>query len=172
MPNDDRDREEIFAAFREGDPGAVAEVRDWIARVVGHSAWRLADAESVVQDVLVKLLDVARSDRFERRSSFRTFAVSVARHTSIDAYRRQRWRERMESPAVGGTEAVAAAGDPEAQRHAEERRELLRYVYQKLPEDCRKLWRWVYGEGLEARQVAGQLGISEENVRVRVHRCL
>jgi len=172
MADDQTKTEDVFAAFRSGDPGAVAEVRDWVRQVVGHPAWRLTDAESVVQDVLLKILDIARADRFEHRSSFRTFATSVARHTCIDAYRKERWRERMEVRSAADADETSTSGNPEAHHSMRERRELLSYVYQKLPEECRRLWRWVYGQGLAARQVAEQLGISEENVRVRVHRCL
>ncbi len=172
MADDQTNVTDVFAAFRKGDAGAVAEVRDWVRQVASHPAWRLSDVDSIVQDVLVKILDIARGDRFEHRSSFRTFAVSVARHTCIDAYRKERWRERMEGRSASDPDETAMAGNPETHHYMKERRELLAYVYQKLPEECRRLWRWVYGQGLAARLVAEHLGISEENVRVRVHRCL
>ncbi len=166
--------DETFAAFMAGRPEAVATVRRWVSQVVTHRGWRLADAESVVQDVLLKLLDIARSGRFHGASSFRTFATSVARNTCIDAYRRERWRQRVERQHASGSDRVASdsGSDPEAHRQAQEKRELLRYVFQRLPEECRRLWVWIYGQGRAARQVAEQLGISETNVRVRAHRCL
>jgi RNA polymerase sigma-70 factor (ECF subfamily) len=172
MPENRQTDEEMFAAFQSGRPEALDSVRGWVAQVVTHPAWRFMDAESVVQDVLLKLLDIARSGGFRGASSFRTFAISVARHTCIDAYRRQRWRERGERRHAASAVPVSADDDPETRHQVQERRELLRYVFQKLPEECRRLWVWVYGQGLAARQVAELLGISESNVRVRTHRCL
>ncbi len=172
MPQRPPFEDPVFSAFRGGDASALAEVRGWITQVVSHPAWRLADVESVVQDVLLKLLDIARSGAFQQRSSFRTFTISVARHTCIDAYRRQRWREQTEVRLAPTAAKVAAEGEPEAQHYAREQRDALCYIYQKLPEECRRLWLLIYGQGLAARQVAERLGISEENVRVRVHRCL
>jgi len=172
MPGNHENEGDVFAAFRAGDPETIAAVRGWVTQVVAHAAWRFGDAESVVQDVLLKLLAIARLDRFRRMSSFRTFVISVARNTCIDVYRRQRWRERVEGRQDAGGGIVVAADDPEALHRAQERRELLRYVIQRLPDECRRLWTWIYGEGLAARNVAERLGISETNVRVRAHRCL
>ncbi|MGH9866671.1 MAG: RNA polymerase sigma factor [Candidatus Polarisedimenticolia bacterium] len=164
--------DEILAAFRNGRPETVAMVRGWVMRVVTYPGWRFGDAESIAQDVLVKLLEIARSGRFRQTSSFRTFATSVARHTCIDAYRKQRWREQAERLHAVDTESSAASGEPDVHHEARERRELLRYVFQLLPEECRRLWVWIYGQGLAARQVAERAGISETNARVRAHRCL
>jgi len=172
MPQNHRTEDALIAAFLSGRPEAVASVRGWVMQVVGHPAWRLGDAESVVQDVLLKLLDVTRSGNFRGASSFRTFAISVARHTCIDAYRRQRWRERFERQQAAGGDRSVSNDDPETRHQSRERLELLRYIFQKLPEECRRLWMWVYGQGLGARRVAELLGISETNVRVRTHRCL
>lgn len=172
MPEKREFEGDILAAFQSGRPEAIATVRRWVSHVVAHPGWRLSDAESVVQDVLLKLFDIARSGRFHGMSSFRTFATSVARNTCIDAYRRQRWRERAEVQNASGETRAIAAGDPEEERRTQERRELLRYVFQRLPEECCRLWIWIYGQGLAARQVAEKLGISETNARVRAHRCL
>ena len=172
MPENHQTDDEMFAAFQEGRPETLDMVRGWVSQVVTHPGWRFVDAESIVQDVLLKLLDITRTGRFRGASSFRTFATSVARNTCIDAYRRQRRRESVEQRHSDGIVTMAAAGDPETQHQAQERLELLRYVFQRLPEECRRLWIWVYGQGLAARQVAELLGISETNVRVRAHRCL
>ena len=172
MPEKPGTEDEMLAAFERGRPEAVAAVRGWVSQVVAHPGWRFADAESIVQDILLKLLDIARAGRFRGMSSFRTFATSVARNTCIDAYRRQRWRERAERDYAAGGEPTVAPIDPETHRRTQERRELVRYIFQKLPEECRRLWVWIYGQGLAARQVGEHLGISETNARVRAHRCL
>ena len=69
-------------------------------------------------------------------------------------------------------DAPGGAGDPQRDVERRERLEHLRYIHQRLPEDCRKLWGLVYGEGLPAPEVARRLGISDVNARVRIHLCL
>lgn len=160
-------QDEILEGFRGGRPGAVATVRGWVSSVAAHPGWQLADTESVVQDVLIKLLALADGGGFRGHSSFRTFSISVARHTCIDAYRKQKRRERIEREHARevARQDVGASGKAE-------RRELLRYVFQKLPGECRRLWNWIYWQGLASRDIAEKLGITETNARVRAHRCL
>lgn len=167
-PDDDliRDR------FADGHEDALRHVQGWVEGVVHLGRWNFDDAQGVVQDTLVKILRVVRSGRFESRSTFKTFVFSVAKHTCIDVYRHERLRRRVESPGPPVVEPADDGADPGAPMRHAEGRELLSYVIQRLPDECRRLWGWVYADGLAAADVASRLGISPGHARVRVHRCL
>jgi RNA polymerase sigma factor (sigma-70 family) len=96
----------------------------------------------------------------------------VAKYTCVDIYRRERLRSRVEME--GHATVPAERSEAEQQRSLEEResREVLKYVVQRLPDECRRLWKWVYSEGLTAAEIGSRLGASAGTIRVRVHRCL
>jgi RNA polymerase sigma factor (sigma-70 family) len=152
-------------------PAAIAEVRSWIAGLVRGGGWKLADPEAAIQEALVRALHLARSRRIREDTDLRSFIWTLTRHTCTDLYRRERLRASVEAASPRGAPGPGA-GNPHAELERKERRERLRYLYQALPEECRRLWRWVYGDGLGAAEVAARLGISVGNTRVRVHRCL
>lgn len=165
----------ILNGFLAGEDEAVHHVQGWVDGVVHLGRWRFEDPEAIGQEILMRLLGIVRSGRYEKRSSFKTFVFAVAKYTCVDLYRRQRLRARVETaPGAPALEAPApeAADHPHRTLERREDLELLKYVLQGLPEECRRLWGWVYGEGLSAAEVGRRLGASAGTVRVRVHRCL
>jgi len=160
----------LLNGFLAGEDDAVHHVQGWVDGVVHLGRWRFEDPEAIGQEILLRLLEIVRSGRFAQRSSFKTFVFAVAKYTCVDLHRRERRRTRVE------TDDRAPVPQPIGQPHQalEEREdlELLRYILQGLPEECRRLWAWVYGEGVGADEVARRLGTSAGTVRVRVHRCL
>lgn len=162
---------EILAGFLRGEPRAVHHVQGWIDGVVYLGRWNFEDPESVTQEVLLKLLRIGERGGFRGRSTFKTFVFSVAKHTCVDIYRRERLRGDHRVHA-GDVEGRAVDRDPQDALERRERLELVRYIFQRLPEECRRLWRWTYREGLSATEIGARLEISPGNARVRVHRCL
>lgn len=162
----------LLSLYLQGDPSSERTLRSWVQEVVSFGRWRFSDPEAVVQEVMIRLLVAGRDGRYRGESSLKTFVRSMAKHACIDAHRRAIMISRTESPAVEADSLPAPGGDPESARRRAERVERLRYVVETLSDDCRRLWRWVYQEGLSSRQVAERLGIGEGAVRARVHRCL
>ncbi len=164
----------ILSGFLAGDEEAIHHVQGWVDGVVHLGRWRFGDPEAVVQEIVLKLLEIVRSGRYARRSTFKTFVFAVAKYTCVDLFRRERIRARVEIGAVPLADApVGQAGEhPHRALERRENLELLTYILQGLPEECRRLWDWVYGEGLGAAEVGRRLGTSAGTVRVRVHRCL
>jgi RNA polymerase sigma factor (sigma-70 family) len=170
-PGDDA----ILNGFLAGEDEAVHHVQGWVDGVVHLGRWRFEDPEAIGQEILMRLLGIVRSGRYERRSSFKTFVFAVAKYTCVDLYRRQRLRTRVETPsgaAIAEAPAPGGTGHPLRALEHHEDLELLKYIMQGLPEECLRLWSWVYGEGLSAAEVGRRLGASAGTVRVRVHRCL
>jgi RNA polymerase sigma factor (sigma-70 family) len=165
----------ILEGFLAGDEEAVHHVQGWVDGVVHLGRWRFEDPEAVSQEIVMRLLDIVRSGRYARRSSFKTFAFAVAKYACVDQFRRERLRGRVETQAAGERQdapAVLEADQPHRALQAREEMELLRYILQGLPDQCRQLWAWVYGEGLSAPEIGSRLGATPGTVRVRVHRCL
>lgn len=162
--------DDILTGFIAGDAQAVHHVQGWVDGVVHLGRWRFEDPESIRQEVIMRLYGIVRSGRYGKRSTFKTFVFAVAKYTCVDLFRRERLRPRVET----GEQAPVPPpiGEPHRALQQREEIELLRYILQGLPEECRRLWRWVYGEGLDAAEVGRRLGVNPGTVRVRVHRCL
>jgi RNA polymerase sigma factor (sigma-70 family) len=172
MSSDYQSASEVLQGVQDDRSEALAIVRTWVASLVYGAGWKLDDPEAAIQEVVLRVVRLSRADRIRRDTDFKAFVRTLARHTLADTYRRERLRDRIERSVPIPNERPAPGRDPEEQFVAQERLRMLRFIYQALPEECRRLWRWVYGEGLSVAQVAAHLGISETNVRVRVHRCL
>ena len=165
----------ILNGFLAGEDEAIHHVQGWVDGVVHLGRWRFEDPEAVGQEIVMRLLDIVRSGRYARRSTFKTFVFAVAKYTCVDLFRRERLRTHVETGAGSPLAEFPngrAAEHPHRAHEERENLELLRYLLQGLPEECRRLWGWVYGEGLGAAEVARQLGTNAGTVRVRVHRCL
>lgn len=157
--------------FLRGDPAGPGQVRSWIQGIVRFGAWGFPDPEGVVQEILLKLVEIGRADRFRGISDFQRFVRAVARNTCIDLYRRERLRRRYEREHA--VDEPPISGDhPEKELMSVERLHVFRIVFRTLPEDCRRLFRWMYSERLSAAEMGGRLGITANNARVRMHRCL
>lgn len=162
----------LLSLFLEGDPQSERTVRRWAQEVVAQGRWRFDDLEGVVQDVMIRLLVAGREGRYRGDARLRTFVRSVAKHACIDAHRRALLKSRTENPQPEADSLPSRSDGPESIRRFQDRIDRLRYVVEKLSDECRRLWRWVYQENLSSRQVAERLGIREGAVRARVHRCL
>lgn len=163
--------QQIARAFADGDADVLHTVRQWIERIVRYRSWRFADPEDVAQEVVLRLMKLVRAGRFRGESKFHTFVHSVTTHACIDAYRKQKRRLAREQPEED-PDRNPGGGDPARRLDEEERFRTLAYLYQRLSDECRLLWRMVYVEHHSAARVARELGISENATRVRVHRCL
>ena len=172
MMRDSRENARVREDLLQDRPQALETVRGWISGMVYGAGWALADPEAVIQEVTLRVLHLARSGRIKKDTDFKSFVRTVARHECTDVYRRERLRPSVESGASAVEHTPIAADNPHSNYEAKEKRELLQFIFQALPEECRRLWRWLYGDGMAASAVAQRLGICVVNARVRVHRCL
>jgi RNA polymerase sigma-70 factor (ECF subfamily) len=164
----DRDDAPEVGAFLRGDRALVGAVRDGIRAVVDGFRFGGAAAEDLVQDAVARVFFSLRAGRFRGEASLATFARHVARVTCLEHLRRLRFRRRL---GVDATAPVAADDGPaEHLLRAEEHRRNLR-VLASLPAPCRQVFQLIFVEGLSYREIASRLGISENAVKARVHRC-
>jgi RNA polymerase sigma factor (sigma-70 family) len=171
MTRDSKESARIRDGLLQGRPEAIEAVRRWVSGMVYGAGWRLDDPEAAIQDIALRVLHLGKSGRIRADANFKSFVLTVARHECTDIYRREKLRSSVETGAseLGGK---PPADNPHDHYEKKERRELLKFIFQALPAECRRLWRWLYGDGLSASEVATRLSISVVNARVRVHRCL
>jgi RNA polymerase sigma factor (sigma-70 family) len=162
--------DQLRRAFAAGDVSATRKVRDWIEQVARSRAFGLEDPEEAIGNALHALAALASAGGLDNVERFHAFVRRIARNKAIDRFRIEAGIRAYEGPMPDGPERPGPEGAvPPTHSGADE---IIRYVMQKLSEECRKLWRWVYFERLPESEVAQRLGIRLGTARVRVHRCL
>lgn len=128
-----------------------------------------AEAEDVMQEAYVRAFRELASFRGEAR--FATWLTRIACH---EALARVRKRRRL-VPITGGEsgeppEPPSSASSPERELENRELHAVLRKAVEVLPDPLRAVFCLREVEGLSTEQTADALGLTAENVRVRLHR--
>ena len=143
-------------------------------------------AEDLVQDTLLAALQ--SHDRFEGRSSVRTWLLSILRHKIVDHYRGAAEQLAANEPDSAGRlghdpvgrryvsshglrkSAVACWKTPHHALEAREFRDVLDGCLGRLPRSLFSVFVLRELEGLEVSELRKVLRVSEVNLRVRLHR--
>ena len=166
MTGDDRD---MVTRYLQGEAEAVGTVDVWISRAAWPYQRRLADHwDDVLQDVRLEVTRLLTEGKFRGESSLRTYLWRVVSHTCLDQLRaRSKWRW-AELDALDQGEGPA--GVVEAPAYSPEQRDLLARVLERVPRDCRQMWRMIVA-GFSYREMSLRLNVAEGTLRVRVLRC-
>jgi RNA polymerase sigma-70 factor (ECF subfamily) len=168
-------------AFDVPDDEVIRHVRDgettWFAVLMRRYNQRLfrvarailgndGEAEDVVQDAYVRAY--THLHQFAGRAAFATWLTRIAMHEAMARLRRRQLfveadEDRMET-------LVSEAPDPEAEALASSTRTLLEAVVDALPQTYRSVFVLREVEGLSTAETAECLELSEEAVKVRLHR--
>jgi RNA polymerase sigma-70 factor (ECF subfamily) len=131
-----------------------------------------AEAEDVMQDAYVRAYE--HLDQFAGRAQFSTWLTRIAVH---EALARQRRGKRYAEPELASESEgdrmdsfVSLALDPERQASNSELRKLLEDAVEHLPDAYRTVFMLRDVEEMSTTDAACALEISEENVKVRLHR--
>ena len=155
------------AAFLEGDPAVIEEVRAVVAAVIAGFDFRDGELKrDLVQESIGRMMVSLRAERFRGDASLTTYAHSVARYTCIEHLRRR----RREVLPEGETETTGNHEPEESLLRVERHRHNLR-AFAVLPSEARELLYLVFVEGLSYEQMGQRLGVSVGAVKSRVHRC-
>jgi RNA polymerase sigma-70 factor, ECF subfamily len=166
MVIDDR---EVVSRFLRGEAEAVGTVDGWISRAAWPYQRRLAERwDDVLQEVRLEVTRLLGQGKFRGESSLRTYLWRVVSHTCLDQLRAQsKWKwadletlDREDGP-VGAVAAPASRSED---------RDLLLRVLDRVPPDCREMWRMIVA-GLSYREMSLRLNVAEGTLRVRVLRC-
>lgn len=169
-PTDRRDDEELARAASLGDRDAFEAIvhrhTPALLRYATHSLGRDVEAQDVVQESL--LAAWRNLDRYDGRSSLRTWLFGVLSHKIVD-HRRRRRPIPVPDEALGGRPADPSQG-PERHAVRSELLDALRAALRELPPGQRAGWLLVEVEGLTRREAAAVLRTTPDTVRGNVFR--
>ena len=129
------------------------------------------EAEDVTQDAYVRAY--MHLDQFNGRAKFSTWLTKIAVH---EALARLRNRQRLVEidAASGSTEdgmnLESKTPSPEQEMLTDTMRIILEAAVDRLPKTYRSVFRLRDVEGMNTAETAESLGISEDTVKVRLHR--
>ena len=129
-----------------------------------------AEAEDAMQEAYIRAYQNLR--RFERRSSFGTWVTRIAVNDAIARLKsKERWTmEPLEEQSQEGGAVGVTASNPESESAGSEARELLEEAILRLPLDYRTVVMMRDVEEMTTAETASALEMSEEAVKVRLHR--
>ena len=155
-----REKEAQFAA-------AIEQQRDALYRVCCAYVRDEADRQDIYQEVLIHIWKSL--DAFRQESHLGTWLYRVTVNTCLGWLRREKRRSQMLERA-GEEQRVVAASSAEPPRPGRE--EDLQQLYIRIAElpPVDRLLVSLYLEEMSTAQMAEVLGISEGNVRVKLHR--
>lgn len=168
MPTDAR-RDGEVADFLRGDPPAVAAVCEAVGLAV--RSFQFPDPalnKDLAQEALTRIFAQLASGRFRGESSLKTFSSRVARYTCLEHLRRKRLEVELDAENLPSRERWS---EPEQAFLGSEAHRKNLEILSSLPRDCRELMRMVFVDRLSYREIGLKLGISENAIKTRVHRC-
>ncbi len=130
-----------------------------------------SEAEDVMQDAYVKAY--RNLPQFEGRSPFAAWLTKIAVHEALARLRRRQKFDQLDSGLEEGefvVEPVSEAPDPEAATSQAEMARILEETLLALPEQYRAVLMLRDIEQMDTADTAVALGLTEENVKVRLHR--
>lgn len=162
--------QEIVSRFLAGDAAAVETVDRWIARAAWPYQRRLSHRwDDVLQEVRLEVTRLLEQGKFRGESALRTYLWRVVSHTCLDQLRAQgkwQWVDLDVLDEASAGERFAA----QRQDHSQEMRDLLLRILDRVPRECREMWRLI-ALGHSYREMSKRLGVAEGTLRVRVLRC-
>jgi RNA polymerase sigma-70 factor (ECF subfamily) len=167
--------EEIIGRVRAGDK-ALYEIimRRYnqrlyrVARAILHNE---AEAEDVMQDAYVRAY--THLHQFAFRSSFATWLTRIAVNEALSRRRSNNRRQQLDPDELDEDISMTNAANhasPELEASSAELRTLLEQAILDLPGDYRTVIVLRDVEELSTAETADALDITEENVKIRLHR--
>ena len=128
-----------------------------------------AEAEDVMQDAYVRAY--GHLDQFERRAPFSAWLTRIAVNEALARVRLRSLNKQFEGEdQESGMKTVDTTLDPEQKAACSETAELLETAVLELPEQFRTVVMLRDVEEMSTKETAEVLELSEENVKIRLHR--
>ena len=130
------------------------------------------EAEDEMQDAYVRAYE--HLDQFAGRAKFATWLTRIAVHEALARQRRGNRYQELEPMSEREGDPMdrfaSLAPDPEQQASSSEVRRLLEEAVEKLPDAYRTIFMLRDVEDMSTTDAAEVLEITEDNVKVRLHR--
>lgn len=168
--------EEVVARVLAGETSmfeiVMRRYNQRLYRVAGAILRNDGEAEDVMQDAYVRAYE--HLDQFAGRAKFSTWLTRIAVHEALARQRRGNRYQELEPMSDSDGDPMdgfaSMALTPEEQVSNSEIRSLLEKAVEKLPDAYRTVFVLRDIEEMSTIDTANVLEISEENVKVRLHR--
>jgi RNA polymerase sigma-70 factor (ECF subfamily) len=166
------DEQALRALMLRGLGGDDAAHRDFLKAISGHlraffrARLRASpeDAEDLVQETVIAIH--TRRDSYDSSYPVTAWVYAIARYRLIDHLRKR--KRRGEHVSIDDTDELFTESEDQA---SDAKRDVGRLLA-TLPQKQRDVIRLVKLEQMSVRDAAAQLGLSESDVKVSVHRGL
>ena len=140
--------------------------KDKLYRLALRITLQRPEAEDVVQETLIRAWE--RREELGNVESVEAYLLTVCRNLAID----KREKKDNQNVSLGEEEMEFPASDisPQERLEYEERLRRVHELFSKLPERQRTVMQLRDIEGLSYRETAQAMGITEDVVRVTLHR--
>jgi len=166
--------EEVVERVRAGDTALyellVLRHNQRIYRVALSIVRNSAEAEDVMQDAYVRAF--AHLDQFEKRAQFGAWLTRIAVNEALARLRKQQRTQPLADDGGEGEYAMPTnyRSNPEEHTSNAELGRILEETLLSLPEQYRAVVMLRDVEEMSTAETAEALGLTEENVKVRLHR--
>jgi RNA polymerase sigma-70 factor (ECF subfamily) len=130
-----------------------------------------AEAEDVIQDAYVRAYQ--HLDQFAGHAAFSTWLTRIAVHEALRRVRVRRRDQQMDEPEEneeGSMSPIETSLDPEQRASISELGQLLEEAVLDLPSHYRSVIMLRDVEEMSTEETAAALDLTEQNVKVRLHR--
>ncbi len=174
-----REETDLIQALRAGDQSAYAELVERYSPTIYNLALRMMndreEAEEILQETFLSAFRALR--RFEGRSQLSTWLYRIAYNAALMRLRRRQLPTTSIDEPIQNEEGdivprqlVDWASQPDKLLLTGELRRVLDAAVASLPETLRSVFVLRDIEGLSTAETAEVLGLTETNVKVRLHR--
>jgi len=178
MPDRNRERwKDLALRLQAGDAASESELaRLFYPHLMAMAASRLSDRETareIVQEALLAVLSALRQGRLREPEKLPAFVAGTGRNL-INSHVRS-LAKRPEPVTLGLEEATIPDPDPDSGEllfEEEEKRDMVLAVLKKLEPADRRILYLTLSEGLNPREIALEMGLKPETIRLRKSRAL
>jgi len=145
----------------------VLPLKNELFRLALRITLNRAEAEDVVQETMIRVWD--RREQWPQIESMEAFCITICRNMALDRIKRMDNRSNSLDTEHDRPDHSSHA-DPERQAIERDRMRLVKQLMDLLPEKQRTCMQLRDIEGKAYKEIAGILGINEQQVKVNIHR--
>lgn len=168
--------ESLASKSLEGDMSAFEELVNRYKRPVFSLVYRMVgqyqEAEDITQEVFINVYE--KLYQFDSNRKFSPWIYRIATNASISALRKRKKAILLDFDETFGKAYedyyTASSDDPQLVFEREELKAFMDKAINELPENYRVVIILRYQMELNNQEIADVLGVSKQNIEVRVHR--
>lgn len=167
-------------AFNRGEQNGFKAIFDFFNKEVSYFCYRLIgdmqEAEDITSTTFMKLFKLY--ENFNSLDNIKAFLYITARNNCIDYLRLIKRRKTISNGLTGQDfqdQGYSPDNDGNGMQNEMIEAAIIKDIHdaiEKLPNQCRQIFKMLYYEGLKPAEIAKQLSISPETVRSQKRRAL